>query len=153
MKVRIATRRSPLALWQAEHVKALLLARHPGLSVQLVPMTTSGDRQLEGQLLGGKGWFVKELEEALRDERADIAVHSMKDVPVNQPEGLGLAAFLPGEDPRDAFVSQNFRRLKDLPKGARVGTSSLRRQSQLRDRKSTRLNSSHIQKSRMPSSA
>jgi hydroxymethylbilane synthase len=132
LKLRIATRQSPLALWQAEHVKALLLAAHRGLDVALVPMTTSGDRQVEGQLLGGKGWFVKELEEALRDGRADLAVHSMKDVPVRQPDGLGLAAFLPGEDPRDAFVSRKVRRLQDLPQGARVGTSSLRRQSQLR---------------------
>jgi hydroxymethylbilane synthase len=130
--LRIATRQSPLALWQAEHVKSLLLARHPGLAVELLPMTTSGDRQIEGTLLGGKGWFVKELEEALRDGRADLAVHSMKDVPVQQPEGLCLAAFLPGEDPRDAFVSARFARLQDLPGGARVGTSSLRRQSQLR---------------------
>jgi hydroxymethylbilane synthase len=101
------------------------------LPVELVPMTTSGDQQVEGALLGGKGWFVKELEEALRDGRADIAVHSMKDVPVRQPDGLCLGAFLPGEDPRDAFVSGTFARLADLPKGARVGTSSLRRQSQL----------------------
>ena len=132
MKIRIATRQSPLALWQAEHVRARLLETHRGLAVELVPMTTSGDRQLEGQLLGGKGWFVKELEEALLDGRADIAVHSMKDVPVHQPEGLALAAFLAGEDARDAFVSRAAKRLEDLPKGARVGTSSLRRQSQLR---------------------
>jgi hydroxymethylbilane synthase len=132
MTLRIATRRSPLALWQAGHVRALLMQRHPGLDVTLVPMTTSGDAQVEGALLGGKGWFVKELEEALLDRRADLAVHSMKDVPAAQPEGLALAAFLPGEDPRDAFVSNAHARLADLPRGARVGTSSLRRASQLR---------------------
>lgn len=132
MILRIATRRSPLALWQAEHVRALLRQRHAGLEVTLVPMTTSGDRQVEGALLGGKGWFVKELEEALLEGRADLAVHSMKDVPVAQPPGLALAAFLTGDDPRDAFVANAFARLADLPRGARVGTSSLRRQSQLR---------------------
>jgi hydroxymethylbilane synthase len=130
--LRIATRRSPLALWQAEHVRGLLQQRHPGLEVSLVPMTTSGDRQVEGALLGGKGWFVKELEEALLAGRADLAVHSMKDVPVAQPPGLALAAFLPGEDPRDAFVSSACARLAELPRGARVGSSSLRRQAQLR---------------------
>jgi hydroxymethylbilane synthase len=132
MTLRIATRRSPLALWQAEHVRALLMRRHPGLAVTLAPMTTSGDRQVEGALLGGKGWFVKELEEALLEGRADLAVHSMKDVPAAQPEGLALAAFLPAEDPRDAFVANAHARLADLPQGARVGTSSLRRASQLR---------------------
>jgi hydroxymethylbilane synthase len=132
MVLRIATRRSPLALWQAEHVRAALMERHPGLAVTLVPMTTSGDQQVEGALLGGKGWFVKELEEALLDGRADLAVHSMKDVPAAQPDGLALTAFLAGEDPRDAFVSNAHARLDDLPRGARVGTSSLRRQSQLR---------------------
>jgi len=134
MKLRIATRQSPLALWQAEHVKALLEARHPGLAVTLVPLTTSGDRQLDRSLseVGGKGLFVKELEEALRDGRADLAVHSMKDVPVKQPDGLALAAFLPGEDPRDAFVSNRYATLRELPQGAQVGTASLRRQSQLR---------------------
>jgi len=130
--LRIATRRSPLALWQAEHVRALLQQRHPGLAVTLVPMTTSGDRQVEGTLLGGKGWFVKELEEAMLENRADLAVHSMKDVPARQPAGLALAAFLPGEDPRDAFVCNRHKSLRELPAGARVGTSSLRRQSQLR---------------------
>lgn len=132
MNLRIATRQSPLALWQAEHVKQRLLAAHAGLAVTLVPMTTSGDRQIEGALLGGKGWFVKELEEALRDGRADLAVHSMKDVPVQQPDGLTLAAFLAGEDPRDAFVSNRYATLRELPHGAHVGTSSLRRQAQLR---------------------
>jgi len=133
MTLRIATRQSPLALWQAEHVRALLQALHPGVAVSLVPMTTSGDRQLERALSqsGGKGLFVKELEEALREGRADLAVHSMKDVPVTQPAGLCLAAFLPGEDPRDAFVSSRHAALSALPRGARVGTASLRRQSQL----------------------
>lgn len=134
MNLRIATRQSPLALWQAEHVRALLQALHAGVQVSLVPMTTSGDREQERSLAqsGGKGLFVKELEEALREGRADLAVHSMKDVPVTQPDGLCLAAFLPGEDPRDAFVSLRHASLRDLPRGARVGTSSLRRQSQLR---------------------
>jgi len=132
MNLRIATRRSPLALWQAEHVRARLIERHPGLTVELLALTTSGDQQVEGALLGGKGWFVKELEEALLEKRADLAVHSMKDVPAAQPPGLALAAFLAGEDPRDAFVSNAHASLEALPRGARVGTSSLRRQSQLR---------------------
>ena len=118
MNLRIATRRSPLALWQAEHVRSRLLERHPGLRVELVPMTTSGDQQVEGALLGGKGWFVKELEEAMLDGRADLAVHSMKDVPAAQPAGLALAAFLAGEDPRDAFVSNAHASLDALPRGA-----------------------------------
>jgi hydroxymethylbilane synthase len=113
-------------------VQSRLQAAHPGLAVTLVPMTTSGDRQVEGALLGGKGWFVKELEEALLASRADLAVHSMKDVPVQQPPGLALAAFLTGEDPRDAFVSGRAASLRELPRGAHVGTSSLRRQAQLR---------------------
>jgi len=133
MILRIATRRSPLALWQAEHVRALLVQRHPGLEVTLLPLTTSGDQQTEQSAARtGKGLFVKELEEALRERRADLAVHSMKDVPVAQPDGLALAAFLAGEDPRDAFVSNAHASLRALPRGARVGTSSLRRQSQLR---------------------
>jgi hydroxymethylbilane synthase len=134
MNLRIATRQSPLALWQAEHVKQRLESRHAGLAVALVPMTTAGDRRLDTSLAqaGGKGLFVKELEEALRDGRADLAVHSMKDVPVRQPDGLALAAFLAGEDPRDAFVSNRYAALRDLPQGAHVGTASLRRQSQLR---------------------
>lgn len=132
MNLRIATRRSPLALWQAEHVRARLLERHPGLTVELLPLVTSGDRQEEGALLGGKGWFVKELEEAMLENRADLAVHSMKDVPAAQPPGLALAAFLAGEDPRDALVANAHASLAALPRGARVGTSSLRRQSQLR---------------------
>lgn len=132
--LRIATRESPLALWQAEHVKARLEAVHPGLGVELVPMTTTGDQLLSGPLSqsGGKGLFVKELEAALLDGRADIAVHSMKDVPAQQPEGLSLAAFLQGEDPRDAFVSNHHDSLLSLPPGARLGTASLRRQVQAR---------------------
>ena len=130
--LHIATRESPLALWQAEHVKALLEAAHTGLSVTLVPMTTTGDQRLSGPLSasGGKGLFVKELEAALLEGRADIAVHSMKDVPVRQPAGLMLAAFLPGEDPRDAFVSNYHASLAGLPQHARLGTASLRRQVQ-----------------------
>lgn len=130
--LRIATRESPLALWQAEHVKLRLQAVHPGLKVQLVPMTTTGDQLLAGPLSasGGKGLFVKELEAALLDGRADLAVHSMKDVPAQQPEGLTLAAFLEGEDPRDAFVSNHHASLLELPRGARLGTASLRRQVQ-----------------------
>lgn len=131
--LRIATRESPLALWQAEHVRARLQAAHPGLQVELVPMTTRGDQLLSTSLskAGGKGLFVKELEQALLDGRADLAVHSMKDVPAQQPDGLALATFLEPEDPRDAFVSNRWSRLDDLPQGARVGTSSLRRQSLL----------------------
>jgi hydroxymethylbilane synthase len=132
--LRIATRESPLALWQAHHVRDLLQQSHPGLAVELVPMTTQGDRLLGTSLaaIGGKGLFVKELEQAMLEDRADIAVHSMKDVPVQQPEGLMLAAFLHGEDPRDAFVSNDHASLDALPRGAHVGTSSLRRQTQLR---------------------
>ncbi|HEU0197319.1 MAG TPA: hydroxymethylbilane synthase [Nevskiaceae bacterium] len=132
--VRIATRRSPLALWQAEHVRDRLQAAHAGLEVRLVPMVTEGDRRLTGSLaaVGGKGLFVKELEAALLDGRADLAVHSMKDVPAQLPDGLGLGAFLRGEDPRDAFVSVRYASIAELPAGARVGTSSLRRQAQLR---------------------
>lgn len=134
MKLRIATRESPLALWQAEHVKARLEAAHPALAVSLVPMTTRGDQLLASPLsaAGGKGLFVKELEQAMLESRADLAVHSMKDVPVQQPEGLALVAYLAGEDPRDAFVSNRFAALEQLPAGAIVGTSSLRRQAQLR---------------------
>lgn len=130
--LRIATRESPLALWQAEHVKALLETAHPGLAVTLVPMTTTGDQLLSGPLSqsGGKGLFVKELEAALFDARADIAVHSMKDVPAHLPPGLMLAAYLEGEDPRDAFVSNHHASLLSLPQGARLGTASLRRQVQ-----------------------
>ncbi len=134
MNLRIATRESPLALWQAEHVRSLLERVHAGLAVRLVPMTTQGDQLLDRSLatVGGKGLFVKELETALLDGRADIAVHSMKDVPAHLPEGLTLAAYLPGEDPRDAFVSNRYANLDALPQGAVVGTASLRRQAQLR---------------------
>ena len=130
--LRIATRESPLALWQAEHVKARLEAAHAGLVVTLVPMPTTGDQLLSGPLSqsGGKGLFVKELEAALLDGRADLAVHSMKDVPAQQPPGLALTAYLEGEDPRDAFVSNHHASLATLPQGAKLGTASLRRQVQ-----------------------
>ncbi len=132
--VRIATRKSALALWQAEYVKAQLEHFHAGINVELVPMTTKGDIILDTPLakVGGKGLFVKELEVAMLENRADIAVHSMKDVPVDFPEGLGLEVICPREDPRDAFVSNRFKTLSDLPQGAIVGTSSLRRQCQLK---------------------
>ena len=134
MSIRIATRESPLALWQAEHVKALIERRHPGIAVSLVPMTTIGDQLLDRSLatVGGKGLFVKELETAMFEHRADIAVHSMKDVPAFLPDGLVLTAFLAGEDPRDALVSNRHASLDALPQGAVVGTASLRRQAQLR---------------------
>lgn len=132
--IRIATRKSALALWQAEHVKAGLEAHHPGIRVELVTMSTRGDRILDSPLakVGGKGLFVKELEQAMLEGRADIAVHSMKDVPVELPEGLELAVVLEREDPRDAFVSNRFDTFEELPQGAVVGTSSLRRQCQIR---------------------
>ncbi len=131
--LRIATRQSPLALWQANFVKNALEQRFPQLSVELVTMVTKGDIILDTPLakIGGKGLFVKELELALLEHRADIAVHSMKDVPMEFPEGLGLAVICEREDPRDAFVSNKYHSLADLPKGAVVGTSSLRRQCQL----------------------
>lgn len=132
--VRIATRKSALALWQAEYVKAQLEHFHPGINVELVPMTTKGDIILDTPLakVGGKGLFVKELEVAMLENRADIAVHSMKDVPVEFPEGLGLEIICPREDPRDAFVSNTIKSFADLPQGAVVGTSSLRRQCQIK---------------------
>lgn len=132
--LRIATRQSRLALWQAEHVAALLRSKHPGLNVVLVPMTTQGDRILDRPLanIGGKGLFIKELELAMSEHRADIAVHSMKDVPSEMPPGFTLAAMLPRADPRDAFVSARHKSFASLPQGARVGTSSLRRQCQLK---------------------
>ena len=131
--LRIATRKSQLALWQAEYVRDILLQYHPDLSVELVKMTTEGDRILDTPLakVGGKGLFVKELENGLLNGDADIAVHSMKDVPVELPAGLHLAVICPREDPRDAFVSREYNTFEDLPKGARLGTSSLRRQCQL----------------------
>jgi len=132
--VRIATRKSALALWQAEYVKAQLEHFHQDVTVELVPMTTKGDIILDTPLakVGGKGLFVKELEVAMLENRADIAVHSMKDVPVDFPEGLGLEVICPREDPRDAFVSNAYANLSALPKGSVVGTSSLRRQCQLK---------------------
>ncbi|WP_419148634.1 hydroxymethylbilane synthase [Pseudoalteromonas 'SMAR'] len=132
--LRIATRKSALALWQAEFVKAELEKHHANLTVELVPMSTKGDKILDTPLakVGGKGLFVKELEQAMMDGRADVAVHSMKDVPVDFPEGLELHTICQREDPRDAFVSNRFSNLSELPEGAVVGTSSLRRQCQIR---------------------
>jgi hydroxymethylbilane synthase len=132
-EIRIATRKSALALWQAEYVKARLEQAHPGLIVTLVPMVSRGDKLLDSPLskIGGKGLFVKELETALLENTADIAVHSMKDVPMDFPPGLGLFCICEREDPRDAFVSNNFDSLDALPAGSIVGTSSLRRQAQL----------------------
>lgn len=133
--VRIATRKSALALWQAEFVKAQLEHFHDDINVELVPMSTQGDIILDTPLakIGGKGLFVKELEQAMLDGRADIAVHSMKDVPVEFPDGLVLHTICEREDPRDAFVSNNFASIDELPQGAVVGTSSLRRQCQIRE--------------------
>ncbi|OOF43365.1 hydroxymethylbilane synthase [Rodentibacter trehalosifermentans] len=132
--LRIATRQSPLALWQANFVKTRLETLHPTLKVELVPMVTKGDVILDTPLakIGGKGLFVKELENALLEKRADIAVHSMKDVPMQFPKGLGLSVICKREDPRDAFVSNRYTSFDDLPQGAIVGTSSLRRQCQLK---------------------
>lgn len=131
--LRIATRRSALALCQSETVAALLREVEPGLEVELVPMTTKGDQILDSPLarIGGKGLFVKELEHAMLSGAADIAVHSMKDVPAELPDGLCVPVILPREDPRDAFLSVTASAFDELPEGARVGTSSLRRQSQL----------------------
>ena len=133
-KLRIATRKSPLALWQAEYVKRQLMLCHPDLQVELVAMSTRGDKLLDAPLakVGGKGLFVKELEVAMLDGRADIAVHSMKDVPMEFPQGLDLAVICQREDPTDAFVSTKYSGLDQLPKNAIVGSSSLRRQSQIR---------------------
>jgi hydroxymethylbilane synthase len=132
--LRIATRKSALALWQAEHVASLLRRAHPGLIVELVPMSTRGDEILDRPLatIGGKGLFLKELEVAMLEDRADLAVHSLKDVPAGLEPGLALSAILPRADAADAFVSVHHTLLSDLPNGARVGTSSLRRQAQLR---------------------
>ncbi|MEK7796207.1 MAG: hydroxymethylbilane synthase [Pseudomonadota bacterium] len=132
--LRLGTRKSPLALWQAEHVRDRLQRLHPGLKVELVTMTTEGDRLLDTSLakVGGKGLFIKELEQGLLARRIDLAVHSMKDVTVSFPPGLHIAAVCEREDPRDAFVSNHHAALSALPAGARVGTSSLRRQCQLR---------------------
>ena len=135
--LRIATRKSVLAVWQAEHVAGLLRPLVPGRPVELLPLSTEGDRNMGASLakLGGKGLFVKELEQALADGRADMAVHSMKDVPVLIPPEFAIGAVLPREDPRDAFLSRLYTSFEALPKGARVGSSSLRRQSQLLHRR------------------
>lgn len=132
--IKIATRKSPLAMWQAEYVRDELIRLHPNLQIELVKMSTQGDKILDVPLakVGGKGLFVKELEQGMLAGDADIAVHSMKDVPVEFPEGLHLPVVCPREDPRDAFVSNTYSSLEDLPKGAKVGTSSLRRECQLR---------------------
>jgi hydroxymethylbilane synthase len=135
-RVTIATRESALALWQAHHVRDRLIALYPGLEIEIVGVTTQGDRLLSSSLakVGGKGLFVKELENALQEGRAQLAVHSMKDIPMSLPPGFTIAAVSVREDPRDAFVSNQYPRLSSLPQGARVGTSSLRRESQLRAR-------------------
>lgn len=135
--LRIATRKSPLAIWQAEHVTRRLQQLHPQLQIELVRMSTSGDKLHDSPLsqVGGKGLFVKELEQGLLSGAADIAVHSMKDVPVELPPGLHLPVILQREDPRDAFVSNNYASIDALPPGARLGTASLRRQCQLRARR------------------
>ncbi len=135
-ELRIATRSSPLALWQAEEVARQLGELYPQLTVSLVQMKTRGDKLLDAPLakVGGKGLFVKELEAGMLEGRADIAVHSMKDVPVNFPDGLELGVIMQREDPRDAFVSNRYSSLDDMPEGALVGTSSLRRQTQIRER-------------------
>ncbi|WP_295400197.1 hydroxymethylbilane synthase [uncultured Thiocystis sp.] len=136
-RIRIATRKSPLALWQAEHVAALLKGLYPDLAIEIIGMSTKGDRILDAPLakVGGKGLFVKELEQGMLEDTADIAVHSLKDVPVEFPEGLHLAVVMEREDPRDAFVSNVYPDLDALPQGACVGTSSLRRQCQIADRR------------------
>lgn len=130
----IATRKSPLALWQADYVASRLKAAHPELEIEIVKISTQGDKILDAPLakIGGKGLFVKELEQQLLEGAADIAVHSMKDVPVELPDGLHIPVICPREDPRDAFVSNRYASLLDLPQGALVGTSSLRRQCQIR---------------------
>ncbi|QIC60968.1 hydroxymethylbilane synthase [Acinetobacter schindleri] len=131
--LKIATRQSPLALWQAEHIRARLQELHADLQVELVTFVTQGDKILDTPLakIGGKGLFVKELEAALLDGRADLAVHSMKDVPMALPEGLSLAVICEREDPLDAFVSNTYASFDELPQGAKIGTSSLRRKSQI----------------------
>ncbi len=134
--IRIATRQSPLALWQAEHVAERLEQAFPRVKTELVKMVTRGDKILDAPLakVGGKGLFVKELEQGMLEGSADIAVHSMKDVPVDFPEGLHLAAILSREDPTDAFVSNRYSTLNELPANARIGTSSLRRQCQIKEK-------------------
>ena len=132
--IRIATRKSPLALWQAEFVRMGLIKHYPDLTVELITMTTQGDRILDTSLsvAGGKGLFIKELEQALLNGQADLAVHSMKDVTVDIPAGLDLPVIMKREDPRDVLIANQYKSLADLPPGARIGTSSLRRQCQLR---------------------
>lgn len=133
--IRIATRKSPLALWQAEEVSRQLKLHHPALKVELVKIMSKGDKFLDAPLakVGGKGLFVKELEQALLDGEADIAVHSMKDVPMAFPQGLYLPVIMEREDPTDAFVSNNYKCLEDLPEDSRIGSSSLRRQLQIKE--------------------
>ena len=134
-KVVIATRESELALWQANRIKELLLNAEPDLDIEILGMTTEGDQKLDTSLakIGGKGLFIKELEQAMLDGRADIAVHSMKDVPVTIPNGFCMPAILDREDVRDAFVSSKYRQLSDVPEGGIIGTSSYRRESQIRN--------------------
>ncbi len=133
-KIVIASRESLLAMWQAKHIQKRLSGLYPQTEISILGMTTRGDQILDQSLskIGGKGLFIKELEQALEDGRADIAVHSMKDMPMNVPDGFALAAITEREDPRDAFVSNRYRSLNELPEGSIVGTSSLRRESQLR---------------------
>ncbi|HIF47581.1 hydroxymethylbilane synthase [Candidatus Thioglobus sp.] len=135
--LKIATRKSPLALWQAEHVKARLEALYPALTVELIKMTTKGDQILNSPLskIGGKGLFIKELEVGMMEGVADIAVHSMKDVPYEIPPGFELGAILERENPFDAFVSNQYNTIEDLPQGAKVGTCSMRRIVQLKDKR------------------
>jgi hydroxymethylbilane synthase len=135
-KLVIATRRSRLALWQAQHIGTLLERLHPGLGVELLPLSTRGDELIDRRLdeAGGKGLFVKELENAIAEGRADLAVHSMKDVPADLPPGFALAAITAREDPRDVFVSSSYKTLGEMAKGATVGTSSLRRSAQIAER-------------------
>lgn len=135
--LRIATRKSPLAMWQAEHIKARLEALHDGLTIELVTFTTKGDKILDTPLakIGGKGLFVKELETAMLNGDADIAVHSMKDVPMEFPQGLELGVICERENPLDAFVSNTYKSIDELPQGAVVGTSSLRRQCQIQQQR------------------
>ncbi len=131
--VRIATRKSRLALWQAEYVADAIIRHCPNLNIELLPMTTKGDKILDRSLakIGGKGLFVKELEHAILTGEADLAVHSMKDMPAEMPDGLSIVSVMQREDPRDALVSERVDNISRLPEGASVGTSSLRRQSQL----------------------
>jgi hydroxymethylbilane synthase len=135
-QITIATRESALAMWQAHHIRQQLQALYPQIEIKILGMTTTGDQILDKTLskIGGKGLFVKELEQAMQEGRADIAVHSLKDVPMVMPEGFVLAAIGEREDPRDAFVSGQFKKLEELPPGSVVGTSSLRRQCQIQAR-------------------